>query len=38
MKKLITISELSKKLNLIDKINNKPQNHILRYWEKNLNK
>ena len=34
MKKLITISELSKKLNLIDKINNKPQNHILRYWEK----
>ena len=32
--KLITISELSKKLNLIDPINKKPQNYILRFWEK----
>ena len=32
--KLITISELSKKLNLIDPINKKPQNYVLRFWEK----
>jgi DNA-binding transcriptional MerR regulator len=36
MKKLITISELSKILNLINSNNKKPQNHILRYWEKNF--
>ena len=34
MKKLINISNLSKILNLVDPITNKPQNHILRYWEK----
>ena len=34
MNKLLTISELSKTLNLIDKKSNKPQNHVLRYWEK----
>ena len=34
MNKLLTISELSKTLNLIDKRNKKPKNHILRYWEK----
>ena len=32
--KLIKISELSIKLNLINPINNKPQNHVIRYWEK----
>ena len=34
MSKLINISEASKQLNLIDKISQKPLNHILRYWEK----
>lgn len=34
MDKLIGISELSKKLNLINQKSNKPSNHILRYWEK----
>ena len=34
MKKLINISNLSKILNLVDPITNKPQNHILRYWER----
>ena len=33
MRKLITISKLSKKLNLINPKNKKPQNHVLRYWE-----
>ena len=33
MRKLITISELSKKLNLINPKNKKPLNHVLRYWE-----
>jgi len=33
MNKLITISELSKKLNLINPKNKKPLNHVLRYWE-----
>ena len=33
MSKLITIGELSKILNLINK-NKKPSTHILRYWEK----
>ena len=32
--KLLTISELSKKLNFIDPITKRPINHILRYWEK----
>ena len=36
MKKFVTISELSKILNLIDKRDEKPLNHILRYWEKNF--
>ena len=34
MIKLINISELSKKLNLIDPVTKKPLNHIIRYWEK----
>ena len=34
MNKLITISELSKILNLIDDKSNKPLNHVIRYWEK----
>ncbi len=34
MTKLINISELSKILNLIDPETKKPQNYILRYWEK----
>ena len=34
MSKLISISDLSKLLNLIDSTNKKPLNYILRYWEK----
>ena len=34
MNRLISISELTKKLNLINPSNNKPLNHVLRYWEK----
>ena len=34
MNRLITISELAKSLKLIDKKNKKPQNYIIRYWEK----
>ena len=34
MNKLITISELSKLLGLIDIKTKKPLNYILRYWEK----
>ena len=34
MSKLITISELSKKLGLINKNKNKSSNYILRYWER----
>ena len=34
MDKFISITELSKKLDLIDTSTSKPQNHILRYWEK----
>ena len=34
MSKLITITELSKILNLIDNKNKKPLNHVLRYCEK----
>ena len=34
MTKLITISELSKILDLVDSKNQKPLNHVLRYWEK----
>ena len=34
MNKLLTITELSKILNLIDPLSKKPLNHILRYWEK----
>lgn len=34
MSKLIDISSLSKILGLIDPISKKPQNYILRYWEK----
>ena len=32
--KLIKISDLSKMLNLVNNKKNKPNNHILRYWEK----
>ena len=31
--KLITISELSKQLNLIDPKSKKPLNYIIRFWE-----
>ena len=34
MTKYISISELSKLLDLINRSNNKPLNHIIRYWEK----
>ena len=34
MDKFIDITTLSKKLNLINNSNKKPQNYILRYWEK----
>ena len=34
MSKFLTISELSKLLDLIDPKTRKPLNHILRYWEK----
>ena len=33
MNKLINISQLSKILDLIDPKSEKPQDHILRYWE-----
>jgi len=36
LKKLITISDLSKLLNLVDN-NKKPLNYVLRYWEKEFN-
>ena len=36
MKKLISISELSKLLNLVDQNTGKPLNHVLRYWEKEI--
>ena len=32
-RKLLSISELSKKLGLINKVNKKPLNHTLRFWE-----
>tara|TARA_B100000575_G_C23082438_1_gene623684 strand:+ start:1080 stop:1460 length:381 start_codon:yes stop_codon:yes gene_type:complete len=34
MNKLISISELSKILGLIDPVTKKPLNHTIRYWEK----
>ena len=34
MNKFISISELTRSLNLINKKNKKPLNHTLRYWEK----
>ncbi len=34
MNKMFNISEASKILDLVDPITKKPQNHILRYWEK----
>ena len=34
MNKYLTISEVSKILNLINPKTKKPSNHILRYWEK----
>ena len=33
-KKFLNISDLSKKLDLVDPVSNKPLNHVLRYWEK----
>ena len=36
MNKYLTISEVSRILNLIDPKNKKPLNHVLRYWEKEL--
>ena len=33
MKKLLTISEVSKLINLVDKKTKKPLNHIIRFWE-----
>ena len=33
-KKYLSISELSITLDLVNPINKKPKNHILRYWEK----
>ena len=34
MTKLLTISDLSKKLNLTNLDSKKPLNYVLRYWEK----
>ena len=34
MDKLISISKLSKILNLVDPLTKKPLNHTLRYWER----
>ena len=34
MNKLYNISEVSKILNLINRETEKPQNYVLRYWEK----
>ena len=34
MNRLINISQVSKLLNLVDAKTGKPQNHIIRYWEK----
>ena len=34
MTKLVGITELSKILGLINHSNNRPLNHVLRYWEK----
>tara|TARA_B100000242_G_C42644026_1_gene302771 strand:- start:62 stop:448 length:387 start_codon:yes stop_codon:yes gene_type:complete len=34
LKNLVSISDLSKQLGLINKKTNKPLNYILRYWEK----
>ena len=36
--KLIGISELAQKLNLIDKISKKPSTHTLRFWEREFKK
>ncbi len=34
MERLINISELAKELKLVNLKNNKPQNYIIRFWEK----
>ena len=34
MNKYISISDVSKTLELVDPVTKKPQNHILRFWEK----
>ena len=33
MSKLLSISEVSKLISLVDPVTKKPLNHILRYWE-----
>ena len=33
-KKLITIGELSKLINLVDPVKKRPLNYVIRYWEK----
>ncbi len=33
MKKFLTISEVSKSINLIDEKTKKPLNHVIRFWE-----
>ena len=33
MKKLFTISEVSKSMNLVDEKTKKPLNHVIRFWE-----
>ena len=37
MTKLLNISEVSKKINLINPKNKKPLNHVIRFWEKEFN-
>ncbi len=34
MTKLLNISEVSKRVDLIDPTNKKPLNHVIRFWEK----
>ena len=36
MSKLITIGQLSQILGLVNASTNKPLNHVLRYWEKEI--
>ena len=36
MKKYVSISELSKELNLVNPTTKKPLNYVLRFWEQKL--